>query len=306
MHPQTPAEAVRTVAAIPRRASVDAPPAATTGGLTFIRWLDPAAFLRHLWQHRTLIAQFTRREVEGRYRGSFLGLSWSIINPLVLLLIYTFVFGVVFRLRWEQAGSDRLRFFALAVFCSLTAFNLFGEAVSRASGVIVAVPNFVKKVVFPLEILPVIVIGSAVFHGLMSLLLLLIANLLVNHSLHWTVLFVPLSALPLLCLALGFAWFLASLGVFVRDIHHVAMLFVQVLLFCTPVFYPIESLPANLKDLMLLNPLVYSVEDFRRTILWGLPPHWSSLAWRLPFSVLVMMLGYAWFMKTKRGFADVL
>jgi len=162
------------------------------------QYLNPAALVRNLWQHRDLIRQFTQREVEGRYRGSFLGLFWSFINPLVMLLIYTFVFGVVFKARWSQGGQSSLGQFALVLFCGLIPFNVFAECMNSAPTMIVGVPNYVKKVVFPLEILPVSVMGSALFHSAISLSILLVANWLIRGNVQWTLVLLPLVALPLL------------------------------------------------------------------------------------------------------------
>jgi lipopolysaccharide transport system permease protein len=270
------------------------------------QYLNPVAMARNLWRHRDLIRQFTRREVEGRYRGSFLGLFWSFINPLALLLIYTFVFGVVFQARWPNLKNNNLGEFALVLFCGLTAFNIFSECVSRAAGLIVAVPNYVKKVVFPLEILPISVLGSALFHGLVSLSILLVANLLISGTLHWTLLLLPLIMLPLVFLSMGLAWFLASMGVFIRDISYAVALAVQVLLFATPIFYSIDNIPARLQPIIRLNPLASIVEHFRRVILWGLTPSWPELALWLAATGALMLLGYTWFMKTKKAFADVI
>lgn len=271
-----------------------------------VQHLNPAHLVTTLWSHRRLIVDFAKREVVGRYKGSFGGVAWSAINPIVLLLVYTFVFGIVFQLRWPHEGPERLRSFALVLLCGLTAFNLFGESVSRAPGIITAVPNFVKKVVFPLEILPVAVFCSAAFHAAVSLTLLLAANLFVNQTLHWTVVFLPVAGLPLVFLSLGVMWFLASLGVFVRDVHHAVGLAVQALLFTTPVFYPLESVPPGLQRFILVNPLAGPVDDFRRAALWGLPPDWLRLGLWVPLTAVVMVLGYAWFMSTKRALADVI
>jgi lipopolysaccharide transport system permease protein len=270
------------------------------------QYLNPVALVRNLWRHRDLIRQFTRREVEGRYRGSFLGLFWSFINPLVMLLIYTFVFGVVFKARWPNARTDNLGEFAVTLFCGLTAFNIFSECVNRATGLIIGVPNYVKKVVFPLEILPVSVFGSALFHALVSLAILLAAHLLIGGTLYWTVLLLPLVALPLIFLTLGMTWFLASLGVFIRDVGYTITLAVQVLFFVTPIFYPIQAIPKSFQAIMHLNPLSSVVDNFRRVILWGVTPVWPSFALWVLGSATLMVFGYAWFMKTKKAFADVI
>lgn len=270
-----------------------------------LRYLNPLAMARNLWRQRDLIRQFTQREVEGRYKGSFLGLFWSFVNPLVLLLIYTFIFGVVFKARWPNAQTDSLSEFALTLFCGLIAFTIFSECVSRAPSLIVGVPSYVKKVVFPLEILPVSLLGSAIFHALVSLAILIVANLVVIGAFQWTIVLLPLVALPLVFLSLGFSWFLASLGVFIRDVGYTVALIVQVLFLMTPIFYPIENLPEPLQSIIRLNPLSSIVENFRRVLLWGWMPSWTGLGFWLLATGTLMVLGYAWFMKTKKAFADV-
>jgi lipopolysaccharide transport system permease protein len=270
-----------------------------------VRHLSPLALARNLWQHRGLIGQFTRRDIEGRYRSSVLGFGWSFVTPLVLLLVYTFVFGVVFQMRWPGARTARLSEFGLVLFAGLTAFNVFSECVQRASGLIVSVPNYVKRVVFPLEVLPVSVLGSALFHAGVSLLVLLAAKLFLTGRLEPSLVWLPLAALPLVFLSLGLAWFLSSLGVFVRDLGYAVALIVQVLFFITPIFYPLELVPAAFRPAMQLNPLTPIVELFRRSIFGGtVQDPVALLAW-IAGTAAVMLLGYAWFMKTKKAFADV-
>jgi len=269
-------------------------------------YLNPVKMARNLWRHRELLRQFTRREIEGRYKGSFLGLFWSFINPLVLLLIYTFIFGIVFKARWPNAKTGSLSEFAVTLFCGLTAFTIFSECIGRAPSLIIGVPSYVKKVVFPLEILPVSLLGSAIFHGLISLGILLVANLLIIGSFQWTIVLLPLVALPLIFLSLGFGWFLASLGIFIRDVGYTVALIVQVLFLMTPIFYPIENIPGSLQPIIRLNPLSSITENFRRVILWGQMPSWIGLSLWLLVTGTIMILGYAWFMKTKKAFADVL
>lgn len=270
------------------------------------QYLNPLRMLRTLWRYRDLIGQFTRREIEGRYRGSFLGIVWSFVNPLTMLLIYTFVFGVVFKAKWPNAKTGSLSEFAVTLFCGLTAFNIFSECVARAPGLITGVPNYVKKVIFPLEILPISVLGAALFHAGVSLSILLVANILVSGGLPWTLVLLPVVLLPLLLLALGLSWFLASLGVFVRDIGYTVALMVQVLFFLTPIFYAIENIPEPYRAVIALNPMTTIVEDVRRVVLWGSLPGWGALLLLVVSCGVVMLLGYAWFMKTKKAFADVI
>jgi lipopolysaccharide transport system permease protein len=271
-----------------------------------VRHLQPFALVGHLWGHRGLIWQFARREVEGRYRASFLGLLWSFVHPLALLLVYTWVFGIVFRARWPASRTSSLAEFALVLFCGLVVFNVFAECLSRAASLVVGVPSYVKKVAFPLEILPVSLLASALFHGLVSLALLLVCCRLVLGELPATVVLIPLVALPAAFLCLGLTWLFASLGVFLRDLTHLVPLLLQVVFFATPVIYPADAVPERFRAAVLLNPLAWVVETVRRLLFSGTLPDWRVFAVWAVVTAGVMVLGYAWFMKTKRGFADVL
>lgn len=275
-------------------------PASTSKGA------GPKALLRQVRQHSHLIVQFTKREIESRYRGSILGLVWSFVNPLVLLLLYTFVFGVIFRARWPSPGRESLTEYALVLFCGLIAFSLFSECVTRAPGLIVSVPHYVRRVVFPVEILPLSVLGSALFQASASLGALVLVALVVRGTVPWTLPLLPLVLLPLVLLSLGATWFLASLGVFVRDVGHVVGLVLQVLLFATPILYPLEAVPEGLRVVLAWNPLTSIVENLRRVVLWGTLPAWGPWAGWSAASAVAMLLGHAWFMKTKRAFADVI
>jgi len=276
------------------------------GSPSVARSLDPLALAGHLWNHRALVWQLTRREIEGRYRGSFFGIFWSFVSPVVLLGIYTFVGGVVLRIRWPGSAAGGLGEFALMLFAGLIAYNVFAECVSRSAGLVVAVPSYVKKVVFPLEILPVSVLGSALFHGLVSLAALFAFDLVRRGELAWTVLFLPLAVVPLALLSLGLSWFLSSVGVFLRDLSYAVPLLLQVVFFATPIMYPPESVPPRFGIALRLNPLAWTVESFRGLIFRGTPPDWTGLAAWTAAAGVVMLLGYAWFMKTRKGFADVL
>lgn len=257
------------------------------------------------WRNRQLIAQMTKREVVGRYRGSILGLFWSFFNPVMMLIIYTFVFSVVFKARWGDGGESRFEF-ALILFAGLIVFNLFSECVTRAPSLIVGNVNYVKKVVFPLEILPLITMGAALFHCVVSLGVLLIFYVLISASLHWTIIFAPLVILPLLLTTLGLSWFLASLGVFVRDVSQSIVLLVTVLMFLSPIFYPVASLPEKYRVFIYMNPLTVIIEQMRDVLIWGRLP--SLFAWfaMMAVGLATAWLGLVWFQKTRKGFADVL
>jgi lipopolysaccharide transport system permease protein len=265
-----------------------------------------AALMRSLWQHRDLITQMARREVVGRYRGSIMGLAWSFFNPILMLVVYTFVFSVVFKAKWGTGGEQSQTGFAIVLFVGMIVYGLFAEMVNRAPGLILANVNYVKKVVFPLEILPVIGLGAALFHTLISLGVLLAAIMLINGSLVWTAVFFPLVILPLLVAILGVAWFLASLGVFVRDVGQTVGIFTTVLMFVSPVFYPVSALPEKFQIWLMLNPLTFVIEQSRAVMIFGKLPDWSGLGIYTIASLAVAWAGFWWFQKTRKGFADVL
>jgi lipopolysaccharide transport system permease protein len=289
-------------------ADASTPPISRTRSLSreLATQANPFVFAPALWRHRHLIRQLTWREVTGRYRSSVLGFAWSLATPLVTLTLYTFLFGVVFKARWPDSRRGDLTEFGLMIFAGLTAFALFSECVNRAPGLITASPNYVKKVVFPLEVLPVSVLGSALFHTGISVGLLLVAHAVLAATLSWNALWVPLMLVPLAALALGLSWFLASLGVFLRDIGHTTTLATQVLFFATPVFYPREALPESLRPMVDLNPLSPMIDNVRRVAVQGLPPDWPGFGFALAAGLIALCLGHAWFAKSKRAFADVI
>ncbi len=263
--------------------------------------------LNSRWRSRGYLAwQLTRREVLGRYKGSLLGLAWSFVYPMLMLVVYTLVFSIVFKSRWgTQAGQSKVEF-ALTLFCGLIAFNLFAENLTRAPGLILANPNYVTKVVFPLEILPVAILGASLINGCISIVILLMGELLLLGHLSETLFYFPLVLIPLILLSVGVSWFLASLGVFVRDLQQVTAIIVQALMFLSPVFYPITALPPSVRQWALMNPLSPILENFRRTLILGQPPEWHWLVIEAGIALVFAWAGYVWFAKTKKAFADVL
>ena len=266
----------------------------------------PLAMLESLWRNRQLILQMARREISSRYRGSMIGLAWSFINPVLLLLVYTFVFSVVFKARWGTDPNESRADFAIILFSGLIVFNLFAEIINRAPALITSNANYVKKVVFPLEILPWVTLGSALFHTVISLLVLLLAQLVLKHSLPWTIIFFPLALLPLILGSVGLAWFLSALGVFVRDIGQITGILTTVLFFMSAVFYPLSALPEKYQGFLRLNPLVPIITESRKSLVLGLSPDWSSILIALLISLVVAFAGFWWFQKVRKGFADVL
>ncbi|MFJ7106527.1 ABC transporter permease [Pseudomonas sp. NPDC098740] len=265
----------------------------------------PASLVKSLWHNRQLIAQMTTREVVGRYRGSVMGLAWSFFNPILMLAVYTFVFSEIFKARWVGMDTGKGGF-AILLFVGMIVHGLFAECANRAPSLILTNGNYVKKVVFPLEILPVITLGSALFHSSISLLVLLIAQVILTHTMQWTALLFPLILVPLLLATLGFSWFLASLGVFLRDVGHVIAVLTTVLLFLSPVLYPVAALPEVYQPWLRLNPLTYIIEESRNVLLFGHLPQWDSLGIAMIIGALIAAAGFWFFQKTRKGFADVL
>jgi lipopolysaccharide transport system permease protein len=264
------------------------------------------ALIRSLWNNRHLIMQMTRREVVGRYKGSAMGLLWSFLTPVFMLVVYTFVFSVVFKARWGVDGNESKTQFAIVLFVGMIVHSLFAEVLNRAPFLILSNVNYVKKVIFPLEILPFIIMGAALFHSLVSLVVLLIAFVIFNSYLQWTVIFTPLVLLPLVILTLGFAWVLASIGVFLRDVGQTIGIVTTVMMFLSPVFFPITSMPEAYRPLIMANPLTFIIEQSREVLIWGHPPNWTGLGIYTLAAIAVAWSGYAWFQKTRKGFADVL
>jgi lipopolysaccharide transport system permease protein len=261
---------------------------------------------KSLWRNRQLILQMTKREVVGRYKGSALGLVWSFLNPVFMLAVYTFVFSVVFKARWGVGGEESKTQFAVVLFVGMIVHGLFAEVLNRAPGLILSNVNYVKKVFFPLEILPVVSMGAALFHSLISLGVLLIAFALFNGYLHWTAVLAPLVVLPLVILTLGLAWMLASLGVFLRDVGQTIGIITTVMLFLAPVFYPVTALPEEMRPWIMANPLTFIIEQTREVLIWGRVPDWTGLGTYTLVATAIAWAGYAWFQKTRKGFADVL
>jgi len=267
---------------------------------------SPLSLLRSLWRNRQLIVQMTKREVVGRYKGSVLGILWSFLNPLIMLTIYTFVFSVVFKSRWGGNTDEPKTQFAIVLFVGMIVHGLFAEVINRAPVLITANVNFVKKVVFPLDILPSVAIGAALFHSLVSLGILMVAFVLFNGYLNWTAIFIPFVLLPLIILTLGVAWMLASLGVFLRDLGQTTSIITMIMLFFSPIFYPVKALPVALRPWIMANPLTFIIEQAREVLIWGHLPDWVGLGIYSLVALGVAWAGYAWFQKTRKGFADVL
>jgi lipopolysaccharide transport system permease protein len=261
---------------------------------------------KSLWRNRQIILQLSKRETVYRYKGSVLGIAWSCFNPVFILTVYTFVFCVVFKARWGTGGEESKTQFGMVLFVGMIVHGLFAEVLNRAPSLIISNVNFVKKVVFPLDTLPVITMCATLFHSFISLGVLLASFAFFNGYLHWTAIFIPFVLLPLIVLTLGFAWLLASLGVFLRDVGQTISIITTVMMFLSPVFYPVAALPEEFRLWIMANPLTFIIEQAREVLIWGRLPDWVGLGIYTLIAIGVAWFGYAWFQKTRKGFADVL
>lgn len=266
---------------------------------------SPLNLVRSFWQHRQLIVDLAKRDAFGKYKGSKLGVLWSLLTPLFMLFIYTFVFSEIFQARWT-AGSSSKTEFAIVLFTGLIMFNFFAENVTRAPFLIVANANFVKKIVFPLEILACVNLISSMFHMMVSLLVLLVFQLVITGHVPVTIIFLPLVIMPLALFCLGMAWILSAIGVFLRDVGQTIGVFVTGLMFLSPIFFPLSAIPPRWQAFAKLNPLVFPIEQARNIQVWGNYPNWIEWLIYTLVASLIACLGFAFFQKTRRGFADVL
>jgi lipopolysaccharide transport system permease protein len=258
-----------------------------------------------LWEKRELIWAFLKRDLLTRYKGSVLGFLWSFLNPLFLLLLYTFVFSVLLGIRFP--GSQTIAGYGLYLFCGLIPWIAFSETISRSPSLIPAQANLVKRVIFPTEILPLVAAASGFVHSLCALVILIGAVILLKGQFfHLSILLLPLVIVPQLLLTIGLSWLLASLGVFFRDLSEIMRIVVTAWTFLTPIMYPIEMIPESYRVYMFLNPMTAIVEGYRDLILKGSIPHWEGLAWTGLLGLLTALIGYFWFSRTKREFADVI
>ena len=282
------------------------PAQSSAQSVSWSRLLLPWQVAHALWRHAALTQQLVKRDVLSRYRGSFLGALWSLLRPLAMLSVYAVVFGFIFQSQLGNGGEESKYDFTFALFCGLVLFDFFAESVGRAPTLVLSKPNYVTKVVFPLEILAVSAVGAALVQMVISLGPLFIALAIAHGSIKLTALWLPLVILPLVLLALGLTWFFSSLGVFVRDINAIVPVGLTILMFASAIFYSLNRVPAEFQSLILLNPIALLVQEARAAILWGMSPDWARLGITTLAGLLVAVAGYAFFMRTKGAFADVM
>jgi len=262
--------------------------------------------LRQSWLQRSLFLKLLLRDFAERYRGSYLGVLWSFVLPLLSLLVFTIFFGVIFKMRWAGLASDSLSDLGLVLFIGMALYNFFAECLGRAPGLILAHQNYVKNVIFPLAMLPAVMVTSALLTLIATLLVILLLQVVWGSGLAWTVLLLPVVVLPLALFVLGLSWFLAALGVYIRDIQQLIVPLVQLMMFLSPVFYPISALPESMRPWLQFNPLAIVIEQARAIILFGQLPAWIPCLLCFTLGLATALVGAWWFARTRKGFADVL
>lgn len=259
-----------------------------------------------IWRHRDLLVQFTRRGISQRHRATLFGGAWAVLTPLLMMGLYATVLGAIFGGRYgvraEETGLD----YALGIFLSLTVFQLLGETLAQSPSIVVSQANLVKKVIFPLELLPVSTFGTTFFYFLINLCLALLAVAFVGPGLQPTAVLLPIVLLPLFMICLGVAWWLSALGVFLRDIAQATGFVSQALLYASAVFYSTERIPEAIWTWVRFNPLTHLVSGSRDILLWSRPPDWWGVGYAYVCGVMLLVSGLLVFAKCKRAFADVL
>ncbi|MGH8032426.1 MAG: ABC transporter permease [Luteimonas sp.] len=259
--------------------------------------------LSDLVKHRQLLGKLILRDVEARYQGSAFGLLWSIGTPILMLGVYWFFLGVVLQARW---GTAPVAHFPVILFSGLIVHQFFAEVLARASGLIIVHSTYVHKVVFPIEVLPWMTVATAAFHLLINCVILFVGQIVIAHYVPATWIFLPIVLLPILPLVVGLSWIISSLGVYLRDIAQVVPLVIMMMMFMSPIFYSIDMVPAKYRVFIWLNPLTAVIEQVRRVTIEGRAPDAMVMLVYAFAGLFVMAVGYWWFARTKKGFADVL
>lgn len=259
-----------------------------------------------IWRSRQLIALMTKREAMSKYKGSVFGVAWSLVTPMLMMVVYTFVFSVVFKSKWGAGSTDSKTQFAVLLFTGMIIHGLFAEIFNKAPGIILNNANYVKRVVFPIEILSIISAGSALFSAFVNVIVLMGAFFIFNGYIPWTMPLVILILGPLVIGCVGMSWILSALGVFLRDISQSVGIFTTIMTFVSPVFFPVSAIPADFQAIVRLNPLTFIIEQARDVLIWGKTPEWSTLALYYFGAALTFFVGFVWFQKTRKGFSDVL
>lgn len=256
-------------------------------------------------QHRDLVGELVRREIIGRYRGANLGLLWSLLGPLLMLVIYTVAFGQIFGSRWQQGTGDTAAF-GLVLFLGIMVHGFFAECLTRAPRHVVENANYVKRVVFPVHVLSWVTVLSGAFHLLMNLVVFAVLCLFINGSFSPWIVLVPLVVAPLALMTVGVCWVVSSLGVYVRDLQQAVPVVATAMLFLSSAIIPVDALSPRYQAIFRANPLTFFIDQVREVALWGRLPDWEGLGLRYVVALVIVYACYAWFRAVRRGFADVL
>ncbi len=268
---------------------------------------DPMLGVRIISDNWYLFQQLVVRNIQARYRGSFLGVLWSFAQPLMMLSVYFIVFAYIFKARWSDDGISATKGgFAIIMFAGMAVFNIFSESVSTSCTVIVQNPNYVKKVIFPLELLPVAQVFSSLVLSSAWFILLLLGDILILRSLSWTMLLLPVTLVPLVLFTCGVCFFTSLLGGLIRDLQHLIVVVMQILFFMTPIFYSMSRVPEKLRWVLYLNPMTIWVEQTRELFLFGRMPDWGLCGLMFVFSFLCFQIGLVCFLQIKKGLVDVI
>lgn len=258
------------------------------------------------FKNKNLIYQLSKRDVLSRYKGSVVGIAWSVLTPLMMLTLYTFVFSYVFKARWGTASELPKEMYAMVLYTGMIIHALLAECMNRASTLMQVHASYVKKVVFPLEALTWVTLFSSIFQAGIGFMLLIVAKIIITGSISLSVLYLPLILMPLILIILGVCWIITSIGVYFRDVTHLTSILITVLMFASPIFYPVSILPEKFQFIIYLNPLTYFIEESRNVLIWEQYPDFSNFIIATLLSVFIAVIGYVFFQRTRKGFADVL
>jgi len=264
----------------------------------------PGALSSYL-KNASLISALTKKEIKGRYKGSVLGITWALLNPILMLCVYTYVFGTIFRSKWTGVDSGEFQF-ALQLFVGLIFFNLFSECINRSTSLVSESANYVKKIIFPLETLNVVVLLSSLFHLALSSSVFLVIFFMLGYSVGYSAIWcIALLGIELIYV-LGIMYLISAIGVYMKDLGQIISLVVSLTMFLTPIFYPISSIPMEYRDIVQNTPLSFLIESARAALFKDQNPDIEMMVYQLIGSIMVFKIGYFAFDKLKKGFADVI
>lgn len=257
------------------------------------------------FHQRYLLKQLIKQDIQQRYKGSVLGMVWSFMTPIFMLIIYTFVFSEIFQAKWEIDTNDKYEF-AMVLFCGLSAFNMIAEVMNRSTSLVKSHINYVKKVIFPLELLPIVIVSTALFNCVISYIILTVAKLVLYRTISFTMYQILFCFIPLILLSLGMGYIISSFAVYLKDLENLISIIVTLLMYGSPVFFSISALPERFRFICEVNPLTYIIENFRRVALYNQNLDIKTWGISTIVSGVICVGGYSIFKRVKGGFADVL